>query len=233
MTKSRGLIVRVPWTQSEDSTLRRRYPHEKASAIALDLGRPVHVIHSRAHRLGVAKSEEFMTSAASGRIIAGATSPASIQTRFQKGGKPWNTGTKGLAGNHENSRRTQFKKGDTAGKAARNYVPIGTEKISKDGYLIRKITDDPSLVPARRWEAVHRLVWVAGNGPIPSGYAVVFKNGRRTVNAPEITVDSLELVTRRELMRRNSYHTNYPKEVAQLIQLKGALTRKINSRGAQ
>jgi len=34
-------------------------------------------------------------------------------------------------------------------------------------------------------------------------------------------------------MRRNSYHTRYPKEVAQLIQLKGALNRKINRRSRQ
>jgi hypothetical protein len=35
-------------------------------------------------------------------------------------------------------------------------------------------------------------------------------------------------MSRAESMRRNSYH-NYPKELAQLIQLRGALNRKINA----
>lgn len=31
-------------------------------------------------------------------------------------------------------------------------------------------------------------------------------------------------------MRRNSYHTRYPKEIGLVIQLKGALQRQINKR---
>lgn len=31
-------------------------------------------------------------------------------------------------------------------------------------------------------------------------------------------------------MRRNSYHTNYPKDVQLLIQLRGAVNRQINKR---
>ena len=57
----------------------------------------------------------------------------------------------------------------------------------------------------------------------------MFKPGRKTTDPARITADGLELVTRAELMRRNSYHNNYPKEVALLIQLKGALNRKINN----
>jgi hypothetical protein len=45
-----------------------------------------------------------------------------------------------------------------------------------------------------------------------------------------ITLGRLELISRAENMRRNSYHTRYPKEVAQLIQLRGALNRQINKR---
>lgn len=35
-------------------------------------------------------------------------------------------------------------------------------------------------------------------------------------------------MSRHENMRRNSYHTNYPPEVARLVQLKGAISRQVN-----
>ena len=43
----------------------------------------------------------------------------------------------------------------------------------------------------------------------------------------EITADRVECISLAENMRRNSYH-NYPKPIAELIQLRGALMRKIN-----
>ncbi len=56
-------------------------------------------------------------------------------------------------------------------------------------------------------------------------HAVAFKDG----NKQNIALDNLELVSRADLMKRNSYH-NYGKEIAQLVQLKGAVTRQINKR---
>jgi len=46
----------------------------------------------------------------------------------------------------------------------------------------------------------------------------------------EITLDRVECISLAENMRRNSYLTRYPKEVADLIRLRGALNRKINTR---
>ena len=77
-----------------------------------------------------------------------------------------------------------------------------------------------------RWKPVYRLVWEAAHGPIPPGFAVCFKPGRRTAELAEITEDALELVSRRELMLRNSFH-RYGPEIAKLVQLRGALTRQI------
>lgn len=76
------------------------------------------------------------------------------------------------------------------------------------------------------WEFLHTALWRQHHGAIPRGHAVVFRNGDKT----DIRIDNLELVTRTELMRRNSYHTNYPPEIRQCIQLRGALNRKINAR---
>jgi hypothetical protein len=72
-------------------------------------------------------------------------------------------------------------------------------------------------------------VWEAAHGPVPPGHAVVFRPGRRSSELARITVDGLELITRAELMRRNTHH-NLPPEVSQLIQLRGALNRKIRNR---
>lgn len=113
------------------------------------------------------------------------------------------------------------------GTARYNYLAIGTERVSADGYLERKVSDDPKK---RRWVGVHRLVWETAMGVIPNGMAVVFREGCRSVRVDKITPDRLELVTRQELMRRNNYYRTFPREVAELIQLKGVLNRKINSR---
>lgn len=219
---------RRAWTDAEVRTLRARYPDERAADVAKALGRPVGQIYQAAARYGLSKSEAFRASDLSARIRRGKQSPAMQATRFQRGHATWNAGRKGWQAGGR-SVETQFRKGQMCGEAARNSVPIGTERISKDGYLERKITDDHP-VPARRWTGVHRIVWESAYGSIPPGHVVVFRPGRRTTDATAITADALELVSRAELMRRNSYLTRYPREVADLIRLRGALNRKINHR---
>ncbi|MDR1076968.1 MAG: HNH endonuclease [Xanthomonadaceae bacterium] len=123
---------------------------------------------------------------------------------------------------------TQFKKGQTAGAGNRRYDPLGTIKV-KDGELRIKFTDDAPY-PAARWKPVARVVWEAAHGPIPPGHVVRFKDGKKTLALEEITLDRLECVTKAENMRKNSYWRNYPREVGELIQLKGRLTRQINKR---
>jgi len=105
------------------------------------------------------------------------------------------------------------------------YRPIGSLRVTVDGYLQQKVNDD--LPPQRRWKAVHTLVWEEAHGPVPKGHVVVFIPGTHTTDIGHITLDRLELVTRAELMRRNSYHTRYPKELGLVIQMKGQLTRRI------
>ena len=46
----------------------------------------------------------------------------------------------------------------------------------------------------------------------------------------EITLDKVECISLAENMRRNSCH-QYGKEIARLIQLRGAVSRQINKRG--
>jgi len=163
--------------------------------------------------MGLKKSAKFMAYE-SGRIRPGQT--------------PWNKGVKGSTGTQAGCLATQFRPGRDPSEA-RNYRPIGSLRITKDGYLEQKTTDDQSVYPARRWVAMHRIVWERENGQVPPGHIVVFRQGMLTTDTDLITVDRLECITRAENMRRNTYH-RYGKEVAQLIQLRGVITRKIREK---
>lgn len=113
------------------------------------------------------------------------------------------------------------------GCSARISFVVGTLRIA-EGQLQKKVNDGFPYM--RRWVAVQRLVWEAANGPIPPGHIVVFKDGRIRTEEAQITLGVLELISRGENMRRNSVHTRYPKEVALLVQLRGAINRQINKR---
>ncbi|MGJ7500095.1 HNH endonuclease signature motif containing protein [Variovorax sp. ZT5P49] len=216
---------RTFWTEEQISLLREFYPHFHTSKVAQAVGRSVGQCYQKAKQLGLSKTERYLASDDACRVSASRRTPAMQATQFKPGQSSWNKGLHYQAGGR--SAETQFKPGRAAHEAS-NYVPIGSLKVSGDGYLYRKVTDDQKLVPARRWAAEHRLVWEAEHGPIPQGYVVVFKSGRRTTVLELITLDVLELLTRTELMKRNTLHNRYPKEVTQLMQLKGAINRQIN-----
>ncbi|MFO1268575.1 MAG: hypothetical protein U1F67_18490 [Rubrivivax sp.] len=83
---------------------------------------------------------------------------------FKKASKPWNAGLKGVTGHHPNCRATQFKPGSFNGRAAKLVMPIGSYRVNADGYLDRKVSDQPGP-HTLRWRAVHRMVWEAAHGP--------------------------------------------------------------------
>lgn len=214
---------RRAWLPAELDALRELYPNHTAQFVANVLGRKARGIYQKAFELGLEKSDAFWESDASGRVQQGKQDPRMQATQFKKGQAPWNQGIKGSTGLHPNSRATQFKKGRAA-QESRNYLPIGSLRLTKDGWLERKVTDDHP-VPARRWVAEHRLVWERECGPIPDGHIVIFKDKRRTVVPEEITIDRLECITKAENLRRNR---GRDPELVKLIQLKGAITRQLN-----
>lgn len=213
------------WSEEELEILKKYYPNTPTAAIAKALGRTISQIYGQAERLSLKKSEAYLASPYACRLRRG--DGIGKEFRFKKGDAPWNKGKPGSTGTHPNCQRTQFKKGELTGAAKHNYVPIGSTRITKYGILERKVTDDHSVYPARRWVAVTRLVWEAANGPIPPKHVVRFKPGMSTTVEEEITLDRLECISLAENMRRNTLH-RYPKEIALAIQLRGALNRKIN-----
>ena len=214
---------RKPWATPEIDYVRAHYPDTPTHEIARALGRTASSVYQQAKNLGLNKTPEYLAGPHSGRLDG----VKGVAGRFVKGSKPWNKGKPGSTGTHPNCRRTQFKKGEMSGSAQHNYVPIGSLRVTRDGSLERKVTDDPGIYPARRWRPVSRLVWEAENGPVPPNHVVRFKPGMHTTEESEITLDRLECISYAENMKRNSYH-QYPKEIADAIQLRGALNRRIN-----
>lgn len=206
-----------PWSPEEDAIMRQLYPNTLTEAIGRQLGRSVTSTYSRAHKLGLAKSKAFLI--AQNRALGLRLATAGKGRRFAKGHVPANKGLRRLGWGPGRMKQTQFKKGDRQGRALEVYKPIGTERLSKDGYLERKVNNDMPF--QRRWRAVHLLVWEAANGPLPKGHAVSFINRDKT----DIRIENLQLISRADLARRNSVH-NLPPELKKTIHALGQLKRR-------
>lgn len=106
--------------------------------------------------------------------------------RFEKGHATWNKGTKGLT----KANVTSFKKG----QKPHNYKPLGSERITKDGYCEIKVSDT-----GRRWRPKHVLIYEKHHGKVPKGSAVIFLDGDKR----NFDIDNLYLVTRSQLAMLN------------------------------
>ena len=219
-------MQKIEWTPERVEQLRTLYPDNTAQTVGEIMGLRTRQIYNKVSQLGLTKSLAFWESDKSGRAARGKHNPAIAATQFKAGQKSWNSGKKGWTAGGR-SAETRFQKGQMLGAAQHNYRPIGSLRISKDGYPARKVSDDPTIYPARRWVAVHRLVWEKENGPVPDGHVVVFKPGMATTDPEQITLDKVDCITRAENMRRNSPRTRDP-EMAGLYQLKGAINRQLN-----
>lgn len=128
--------------------------------------------------------------------------------RLVKGNVPANKGKK-MPFNANNA-RTQFKKGSRSGRAAEKYKPIGSERLSKEGYRERKVHD--GLPMQSRWKTVHRIEWERLNGPVPTGMALKCRDDRLNTDP-----SNWEIVPRAMLPRLNNrWGRNYDQAPAEL-----------------
>ncbi|HUF02831.1 MAG TPA: HNH endonuclease signature motif containing protein [Aridibacter sp.] len=199
------------WTTEETEYLRTAYPERPTEEVAKKLNSTVSRVYSKANSLGLKKSKAFFDAGYGGRLSPNNCSRGK-GTRFKPGHKSWNKGKSFTAGGR--APETQFKDGHLP----HNHVPVGTEVTDPDGYLKVKIAE------RNRWKYKHRLVWEEKKGKIPKGHALVFRNGDKT----DCSIENLELLTRAELMRRNTIH-RYPEDIRKTYRAIAVLTRRINS----
>lgn len=225
----RGLRSRRQiWSPDEIALLRAIYPDSTDAELERTFRRPIGKIYQAAQRFGVRKSARYYAEKqqAAGRLLA----RAGAASRYPSGHVPANKGLRRPGWAAGRMRETQFKKGRPAHEA-RNYVPIGTEKVDpKRQVLMRKITDDPTIFPVKRWKPVHVLVWEAAHGPVPAGHICVFKPGRKTFVSAEITADRLEVITLADNMRRNTIHARLPAPLKRAVMTLGQLNRRIREK---
>lgn len=196
------------WSDSDIALLEQLYADTLTRDIAARLDRPLASVYGKADLLGLKKSQAFLDSPMSGRLEG----ERGTSTRFQPGGTSWNKGVQFVAGGR--SAETRFGKGNQP----HNHVPVGTEVMGTDGYLKIKVAEP------NQWEWTHRRNWVAAHGPIAKGLALVFKDRNRM----NCDVGNLELLTRSELMLRNTIH-RYPPELKATIRQLNKLTRAIEA----
>ncbi|HJW81972.1 MAG TPA: HNH endonuclease signature motif containing protein [Acidiferrobacterales bacterium] len=207
-----------PWASEDIALLTREYPDTETAKIAAALGRTIVQTTSKASALGLKKSEKYLASPAACRLRRGDNVGAAC--RFQKGHVPANKGLRRPGYAPGRMRETQFKNG----RKPHTWLPIGSTRLTKEGYLQIKVTDT-GYTP-NDFKAVHVMLWVEHYGPIPPGYAVGFIDGDKT----RVQIGNLVLLSRADLMRRNTYHNNYPKELGELIRIRAQVTRQINKR---
>lgn len=194
------------WSDAEIASLRELFPSTSTPELAARLRRSRAAIEGKAALLGLRRTAEHRRRVWRAMGDQLAQHPRSQARRFRKGNVPWTAGLKGYdAGGR--SHATRFR----PGHKPHTWAPIGTESTT-DGYRVRKIRDR-GRGQWDKWRFVHHLVWEQATGrKVPKGGVIAFKNGDRRDLRPE----NLELITRRQLMARNTIH-NYPE------QLKGAI----------
>lgn len=209
------------WLGWELRALRRSYLWRDAREIAEMLGRSISGVYEHARAIGLRKPDYVKV--ARNRQNGAHLAVIGAAYRFPRGHAPANKGKRRPGWSTGRMRETQFKKG----QLPHTWLPIGAYRTSSDGYLQQKVSD--TGYQRRDWVGVHRLVWERAHGPIPPGHVVRFLPGRRTTDLARITADSLECITLRENMLRNSVH-NLPEPIVHVVRLRATLVRAINKR---
>lgn len=97
----------------------------------------------------------------------------------------------------ERTKATRFKKGNIP----KNYRPVGSERINKDGYVEVKISDP------NKWDTKNRVVYRKYFGEIPEGCKVIYADGNKLNNDPNnliLVSNSEELIMNRHNLIFNS-----------------------------
>jgi hypothetical protein len=121
-----------------------------------------------------------------------------LSGQFQKGHVSHNKGKKQIEYMSkeaiERTKATRFKKGNIPS----NKVPVGTERIKKNGYIEIKIKDGNLN---KNWQPKHRYIYENHYGLIPKGHKVIFADG----NNRNFDINNLICVSNSEELIMNRY----------------------------
>lgn len=235
MTRGADKEKRRFWTREDLAALAELYPNLPSKEVAAKLNRSLSATYGAAKKHGLKKSQAFLNSDAAYRIPKGQTIPGSESHQFKKGQIPFNKGLRRPGWSPGRMKETQFRKGQRTGQAARNWVPIGTIHPDSEGYLRIKVREAvhgkevTGYGNVKVWPLYNRYLWELHKGPIPPKHLVVFKDRDRS----RCVIENLELMSMADNARRNQMWQTLPRELAQVIQLNGALKRKLRRHGQE
>lgn len=127
-------------------------------------------------------------------------------SRFEKGIRPWNTGTKGTGVCKPNC--GNFKPGNLP----HNHRPLWSERVcSKDNYIYISVPEtNPYTGFPTRFKQKHVWIWEQVNGPVPKKHAIIFVDG----DLRNFDIDNLLCIHRKVLLLLNLHdYKHAPAEV--------------------
>ena len=200
------------YTKKEDKFLRENYLTIPTKRMSKMLGRSESSARQRMVLLGIIVPPEIIQK-------------FKDESRFKKGESPVNKGKKQTefmtTAGIDASKATRFKKGQLPHNAVgfkNGDISIRQCHPSTGGKSYKWVR-----INLGKWQLLHIHIWEKKNGKLPKGHCLWFIDE----DSMNCTLQNLELITRAENMKRNTIH-NYPKELVQVTQLRGALNRQIN-----
>lgn len=191
------------FTAEEDQFILDNYLEIPLKRISKNLGRAESSARQRLHLLGFKVPPEIIEK-------------FKKESYYQKGRVPENKGKKMSLEMYEKCKPTMFKKGFIP----HNTKYDGAERISKDGYVEKRVS-------VGKYKLKHRIIWEEENGPIPKGFLIIFKDKDKL----NFDIDNLEMISKGENAIRNRFSANYPREIQKAEYNRAKLKSKIKNHG--
>lgn len=209
----------MTWNNFEIGILRAHYPNSSMCLLKMLLGKNDYQIYRKANSLGLKKDKaylELLFSESNKKLCESGKAH-----RFKKGDKPPNKGKKQTDYMSyeaiERTKATRFKKGNKPHNTREDATISARKDKTGRTYLYYRIS-------LGKWVLYHRWLWEQKYGEIPPEKHLVFKDGDST----NVTLDNLELITRKENMKRNSLH-NYPDEIKEVVYTLSGFKRRVKT----
>jgi len=198
-----------PHTPQEEAHIRHQYLAKPVSVLAKELSWSSSRLNLFLHRHSLIIPDKIKRK-------------RMLDSRIKVGSTPFNKGLKQTefmsAASIKKTESTRFKKGCKP----HNQLPDDTVVLRGEGtsdcYYYKKVGNGC-------WVPHHVYMWEQDNGLVPLGWVVSFKDG----NTLNVVKTNLELITKREVMYRNSVH-NYPKEIIPSLMLIKDLETEIKTK---